>query len=629
MEKVEKALGKLKVFRGEMRNTTREGAHNALHASVLSARMYLKQMNQKVQTELIRCAEPVCSLAWILGFAYPKVYLDIAWKYLLQNHAHDSICGCSIDAVHKDMEYRFAQSKVIAEELVQRAFWQIVPEIDNSRLDEKDMAITVFNSLPFRRDEVIAVGIDFPEEWGTRGVKITDAKGKEIPAQIKTVEDLCPEMLNPLNAQLSPHMNRYMIYFEAESVPALGWTTFIAKPLEEGYKRHTGGLVTGHNTMENSYLRVRVEGNGCLEVTDKRTGAIFSELHFFEDGGDAGDAWKYVPPMYDEIVTSKGCPVTISVVDDGPVLARYKIEYHLRLPEEVLPKKPKMIVEEAEPKIAGRSKVWRDYVITSLVTLGVNSRRVDITTRLDNVVKDHRLRVIFSSGVRGAKVSAAEGQFDVVERAIRLTDTSGWKEQAYSTHPQLGFVDVSDGKVGLAILNEGLTEYAVLDDPKRTIALTLLRCVGRSIGEDYDQLGAQCLGEQEFQYSIYPHAGNWEKAEVFTESLRHNTALKATQSKRYSKGSLKQETSFLEILPSAVVLSAVKQSERGNSIILRVYNPTSRSQKCEIRFPMRRFKRARIVNLLEEAEGELDARPSKTLGLDVAAKKIVSIEAFF
>jgi mannosylglycerate hydrolase len=333
--------------------------------------------------------------------------------------------------------------------------------------------------------------------------------------------------------------------------------------------------------------------------------------------------------MHDEIISSRGCRVIVSLVDDGPVLARYKIEYRLRLPEEVLPKKPKMIVEEAEPQAARRSEVLRDCVITSFVTLTALGRRVDITTRVNNVVKDHRLRVMVPSGISGATVSAAQGQFDVVERAIKLPDTSGWKEQAFSTHPQLGFVDVSDGKIGIALLNEGLTEFAVLDDAQRTIALTLLRCVGRSIGENYEQLGGQCLGEHEFRYALYPHAGRWDKADVFCESLRHNTPLKATQSKKYAKGKLKQAMSFLEVSPKAIVVSAVKQSERGNSLIVRLFNPTNREQKCRIAFPFGGFKSARLVSLLEEPQGELTSRAAKSLALDIPGKKILSIELFF
>ncbi len=47
---------------------------------------------------------------WALGQAYPAAELDRAWKLLLKNHPHDSICGVSIDDVHTDMEERFRQS---------------------------------------------------------------------------------------------------------------------------------------------------------------------------------------------------------------------------------------------------------------------------------------------------------------------------------------------------------------------------------------------------------------------------------------------------------------------------------------------------------------------------------------
>ena len=46
-------------------------------------------------------------------------FLDVAWQYLMQNHPHDSICGCSIDQVHKDTEYRYDQCAMIAEEVLE------------------------------------------------------------------------------------------------------------------------------------------------------------------------------------------------------------------------------------------------------------------------------------------------------------------------------------------------------------------------------------------------------------------------------------------------------------------------------------------------------------------------------
>jgi mannosylglycerate hydrolase len=613
--KVKRSAKQLQRVRGEMRTTTREGVHNPLLASVLSARMDLKIKNQRVQTVLLKWAEPMACVGWLLGRPYPQRYLEIAWRHLMQNHAHDSICGCSIDTVHEHMNFRFSESEIIAEELVQRTFWDLVPKIDNSRLAEDEMALTVFNSLPFARAETLTVGIDFPEDWKARNVCITDLSGRELPTQLVSIEKLCPEML--------------MVHFHAADVPPIGYTTFIAKPLAQHYKRHTGSLVRGPNRMENDFLRIAIDADGTISITDKATGQAYEKLHVFEDGGEVGDAWKHIPPMSDEIITSRGCLVKIALLEDGPVLARYRIEYTLTLPECAVPPKPKMIVEEAEPFWSRRSPALKPYHISTTVTLGKYGRAIYCATRIENTVKDHRLRVLFPSGISEARTSVAEGQFDVVERPIRLPDTSGWKEQAYSTHPQLGFVDVSDGKVGLAILNEGLPEYAVLDDAQRTIALTLLRCVGRSIGEDYEQTGGQLLGVHEFRYAIYPHAGRWDTAGVFEQSLAHTTRMKATQSRRSKPGRLPQRQSFFEVMPSTLVLSALKKGESGRSLIVRIYNPTRRKISGTLRFPFKPLKKARITNLLERPVERLEILDPQRLSLIVPAKRIVTVELSF
>src|SRR3954469_23161668 len=92
---------------GELRGGT---DYANLLPGVLSARVYLKQRNARVQTLLESYAEPLSVFA-ALGarppaaappFRYPSGELRHAWKTLLQNHPHDSICGCSIDAVHEE-----------------------------------------------------------------------------------------------------------------------------------------------------------------------------------------------------------------------------------------------------------------------------------------------------------------------------------------------------------------------------------------------------------------------------------------------------------------------------------------------------------------------------------------------
>src|SRR5262249_6813548 len=83
---------------GELRGGT---DYANLLPGVLSARVYLKQQNADVQSMLESYAEPLALFAAIAsGHRYPAGELRHAWKTLLQNHPHDSICGCSIHALH-------------------------------------------------------------------------------------------------------------------------------------------------------------------------------------------------------------------------------------------------------------------------------------------------------------------------------------------------------------------------------------------------------------------------------------------------------------------------------------------------------------------------------------------------
>ncbi len=60
-------------------------------------------MNNKSQVLLERYVEPLGVMASLEGKKYESDFILQAWKYLIQNHPHDSICGCSIDEVHQDM----------------------------------------------------------------------------------------------------------------------------------------------------------------------------------------------------------------------------------------------------------------------------------------------------------------------------------------------------------------------------------------------------------------------------------------------------------------------------------------------------------------------------------------------
>ncbi len=97
-------LHDLKTYSGEFRYSER----TMLLGGTLSTRMPLKQDNFVVQRDMEQYIEPI--LAWEAlagGGADLRDYCVYLWKKILKNQPHDSICGCSIDAVHAEMSARF------------------------------------------------------------------------------------------------------------------------------------------------------------------------------------------------------------------------------------------------------------------------------------------------------------------------------------------------------------------------------------------------------------------------------------------------------------------------------------------------------------------------------------------
>ena len=83
------------IYCGEFRSPARA----PLLQDTYSTRMWIKIWNQITEDLLVRKVEPLSTYLWFsLHRPYPTSYLQTAWKWLLRNHPHDSICGCSIDA---------------------------------------------------------------------------------------------------------------------------------------------------------------------------------------------------------------------------------------------------------------------------------------------------------------------------------------------------------------------------------------------------------------------------------------------------------------------------------------------------------------------------------------------------
>jgi mannosylglycerate hydrolase len=240
------------------------------------------------------------------------------------------------------------------------------------------------------------------------------------------------------------------------------------------------------------------------------------------------------------------------------------------------------------------------------------------------------------------QTAAAEGTFEVRVRPIaapRPADVANWIEEPVNTFPQKRFVDASNGTIGLGVLNRGLPEYEIIPDGSRqlAVAVTLLRCVEwLSRGDLSTRKGdagpqeltpeAQCLGRHEFDYALVPHSGDWEaeQALVLREAQAFNTPLRALVTTQH-EGQLPSQSTLIEVEPPALVVSAIKQSEAGDGVIVRIYNPLSLTVQATIQ-PGLVCTQAFVTNLNEEPTGDQPGHPQGVpLHIDIRSGEIVTV----
>ncbi len=639
----------LPVSKGEMRYYSDSKVTSPLFGWILSARMDVKIDNFKTERELMQYAEPLAVYSAMLGSEYPQGFLKTAYNWLLQNHGHDSIGGCSRGVISDDMLFRTRQSREISGCVAERALLDIAGTIDYSGHEDEQIALLAYNPAPFKRDEVVSVNLEIPRDTESGSFEIVDEQGQKPELQMLGSDDDSFQIVQSPNDAANMFLTKqYRAKVELKDIPPSGYKTFFVRPIhkEDAVPPRSATMLTGINTMENEYLRVTIQGNGTMTITDKQTGKVFERMGYFCDTAEVGDPWQHQDVEQKQDFTTINEKATVSVIRDGNLEAAFKVAIDWELPA------------CRTPDDKARSEVMKTVRIENIVTLRKGQKWVDVITNIDNTVEDHYLQVAFPSGIN-ADSAFAQGQFDVIERPVKLSYSEDYREPPQSEQPMNSFVDITDGKNGLALLNEGMKAYEATDQEQPELRLTLLRsfplriCVTTEM-TDYSQIdkSSQCLGKHAFHYAVMPHKGDWQEAGIWNAAEKFNLPVVLGQTAPVENGTEPMQKSFLEISDERIAVSAVKQSENGKGWVVRLFNPASSTVKTKIRLnggqansantssPVERLKKemalpgtssqpwksAGIVNLeeLPEKDLELDSQGWCSLSLD--PKKIMTVE---
>lgn len=580
---------------GELRYTTMEyNNFNALLGATHSSRIKIKLRNDECENNLINLAEPLASFATAYGEKYPTTNINRAWENLLKCHAHDSICGAAVDRAHDDMMYNFSLAKTVSEEVTNRSVISLYKQIDTTKNFKKtDHIITLFNTMPFAREEVIELVIDTP-----KGVTVATDNGIGGCADYGLFYDIVDKDGNVVESvelskqDISIGVERQMdtkaIKFNAErrhilvngKVPQLGYQTYALRPREPKFAYHpeimeNRKLIARSNgTLENEYLKVTINSNGTFDVYDKVNNRLMPNQHYFTDSGEVGSAHVSNATKFNTLYTSLGANAQIDMLESNLLRGIYRIKLTMSLP--------------ADATIDGtyRSREMKDLEIETILTLEKGSKLLKIKTKFNNQIRDHKLWVNFPTMIKDAKFADSESAWDVASRTINYRDHKENFEDFFAFQPMQNFVSVSDKKTGFGFISKGLREYEVEDDENRTLKITLIRTQraymtanSQMTREELDQyIGQHSFGEMVYEYAIYPHAGNWFDANLIQEAYGYKVPIKAIQGVSY-KGHLEDRGEFITITPQnkSVMTSCIKTTDDG--IVVRLWNTTKENQK--------------------------------------------------
>ena len=592
--------------------------------------MGLKVDNRAGETALERKAEPAAAMAEVLGKAYPEDQMIYSWKKLMQNHPHDSICGCSVDEVNEEMKTRFAKSRQVADAIYDESVEYLTDQVNTAALpgNSEKIPFVVWNTSGNAKKQVIAKelhlfrdynlfvwdGYEAAEAVEMPNLVLRDANGNAVPAKIENAGISFGYDL-PDDRFRQPYMaKKVLVTFEAE-VPAMGYATYYLEQAEPDQNQETSADFANERVLENENLKVTVNEDGSYQILNKETGRTYENLGLYEDTGDMGNEYIYIQDSGKQTITTKGMKAEIRCVEKNAFRTVVEICHEMMIPSgmgEELQRQREMCIDPYT-RVANRSKELVPMEVKTVLTLEKSGKGLHVATTICNQAKDHRVRVVMPTGLN-TSTHLADSAFEVVKRNNRHNDT--WTNPCGCERQQC-FAAMEDETNGLLVANRGLYEYEVLADEENAIAVTLLRSVAEMGDWGYFPTPkAQQIGTFTLEFEVVPYAAG-KTGEAFTEGYAFQQDLTAAQaglSKAWLRkpgqvkpelvsGEMPLEMSFLRFEGEGIHLTAFKKGLAKDDLFVRFVNNMPQDEVLSFRKEswMKEVYRSNVV----EEKGEV------------------------
>jgi alpha-mannosidase len=620
------------VVAGEFRSSLRA----PLLQDTYSTRMWIKQWDAKIEDLLVHYAEPLAVYSYLFfNGEYPQQFLTVAWKWLLKNQPHDSICGCSVDQVHDEMKGRYFWSESIAKRLIKEVT-EGLKELETTKSD--NTSIIVFNPTNSASTQYFEFTLSLKEQVQS----ILSAEGKKYPVQSvhASEEILFEDTLKPLivksGMKMLPGRRLMDVYINEviieedytnpticniillcdkkqlgefdvkkmkEKVMALldskkysrfhvkatlgtqqtlcsyaplqpwGFSSFLVSP-KEGSAKEKDEFSCTKNKIENRYYKMTFNKDGSFNYFCKEEKKWYKRLHCFEDWGDRGDEYTFGRIGPEKVKRRK---TKRKLNCRGRVFAEINQTQTLILFEKLNEKRTKRI---------GRKKI----PVKTTFRFYSNNRRIDIQTELVNTAQDHRLRICFDLPF-ACETTTTSTHFGHITRQGKPSISEEHVEQPSGIQPQKRFIYVQEpnSKMTFSLFNKGLPEVELVHGKR--IALTLLRAVGYLSRSDFPERpihagpfiatpGAQELNKKyTFEYSLLINHSDASLLHCYDQSEAF-ALLPQTIVFEKKEPPIKPDKTIISVQNPVIRISSIRITRK--KVLVTLFNSTTEEQQTKI-----------------------------------------------
>ncbi len=594
---------------------------NCIVYGIDSTHIPLKLKHHACEQLLQYCSDPLAAWAGLPNDPAPDPVISLAlqraWREFLRTQPHDSIGGCSIDAVIQDMHQRFRHTIEYATDALFNALRRLFMQQGFTPALARPTHAVFTHLSPYPLSSGCEIELGIPEDDARNGVfGFTTLDNTPVQAVVEflpghpgfqTYPEWYEGMARTARISLMPgpcsgYELKSLRIDRSVQLPLRSWQT------------------VPEAVLENESLSVTISQDGRISVTDLRTGSVYDNVLSFEDGGDAGDTYTFSPPAADTLICTFSQIPVIEYGGETPVVRRVRMHTALSVPDSLAPDRRTRDTGQVELPLCIELSLWDASDV------------LDIQITVDNTAKDHRLRCLVHTGA-SSQTAWAEGHFDLIQHPARSTPPppEAWIEDAPVEFPNKRFIAAFDGTRGLAVVTHGLQEHQYLPENRGALAVTLLRCVGwvsqrnlvtrrENVAPSIPVPDAQLPGKHTLSLSIFPCT-----AESMLPAAQEKAALCNRRNYLFT-GTFEQTEqsgmSFCQVHGAAV--SALKPAEDGDGIIIRLWNGMPESRQAHVSFPCLSIAEV-IDTMLDESpcmSQDPPALSGNNFSLSIGPKKI-------